>query len=107
MRRPIEDGLSLMLGAGLGVGLMYLLDPEKGSQRRQRLSQATTETLGSTGAMLGTALHAVTDTARAASHSVVEHAASWATRSRPRKPAPPASGCIDVASAWSTRPRAM
>jgi len=41
MRRPIEDGLSLLAGAGIGVALMYLMDPDQGAQRRRKLAAHT------------------------------------------------------------------
>lgn len=85
MRRPLEDGLSLMLGAGLGLGLMYLLDPERGPQRRGRLSKATNQTLGRTGALVGSAWHTVSDTARAASNTVSEHARDWSNQITPEE----------------------
>ncbi len=74
MRRPIEDGLSLLVGAGIGMGLMYLLDPEAGQSRRQRLSKATGDMLGQGGSMLGNAWETISDTAAAAGHSIADHA---------------------------------
>src|SRR3954447_2358327 len=55
MRRATEDTLSLLAGAGLGVALMYLLDPDSGRRRRERLKDATREQLANAGAMAGDA----------------------------------------------------
>jgi hypothetical protein len=45
MRRPVEDGLSLLVGAGVGMALMYLLDPDEGRDRRENLQRAAREKL--------------------------------------------------------------
>jgi hypothetical protein len=74
MNRKVEDGLSLLVGAGIGMGLMYLLDPDKGSQRRQRIAQRTSDALGSSSTMIGDAWESISDTARAAGHSVADRA---------------------------------
>jgi hypothetical protein len=55
MKRAVEDGLSLLVGAGLGVGLMYLLDPDNGRRRRARISRAAGDALEQTGGYLGAA----------------------------------------------------
>jgi hypothetical protein len=78
MRRPIEDGLSLLVGAGIGMGLMYLLDPEAGSKRRQRVGKATGEMLGQGQSMLGSAFNTISETAAAAGHSFNDRAHSFA-----------------------------
>jgi hypothetical protein len=49
MKRPVEDGLSLLVGAGVGMALMYLLDPDTGSGRRENLQQAARERLAKAG----------------------------------------------------------
>jgi len=74
MRRPIEDGLSLLVGAGIGMGLMYLLDPEAGQKRRQQFRQRTGDALNTSGSMLGGAWESISETARAAGHSIADHA---------------------------------
>jgi hypothetical protein len=78
MRRPIEDGLSLLVGAGIGMGLMYLLDPEAGPQRRQRVAKATGEMMGQGQSMLGSAWHSVSETAAAAGNTIADRAHSFA-----------------------------
>jgi gas vesicle protein len=45
MKRPVEDGLSLLVGAGVGMALMYLLDPEAGNDRREHIQRAAREKL--------------------------------------------------------------
>jgi uncharacterized membrane protein len=42
--------MALVGGAGLGAGLMYLLDPDRGSRRRARLGDAVTGAAGRLGA---------------------------------------------------------
>jgi len=49
--RALEDGIALLAGAGIGVALMYLMDPEHGEQRRayaKRRARAMMENAGST-----------------------------------------------------------
>ncbi len=45
MKRPVEDGLSLLVGAGVGMALMYLLDPAEGSDRREQIQRGARERL--------------------------------------------------------------
>jgi hypothetical protein len=78
MRRPVEDGLSLLVGAGIGMGLMYLLDPEAGPKRRERLSKTTGELMGQGGSMLGNAWETISETAAAAGHSISDRAHNFA-----------------------------
>jgi hypothetical protein len=40
----------------LGAGLTYLLDPDEGADRRERISRSISETVGSAGEMFGCAL---------------------------------------------------
>jgi gas vesicle protein len=57
MKRPVEDTLSLLAGAGLGVAMMYLFDPASGRQRRQRLTETAKDTLSSAGETASSAFH--------------------------------------------------
>jgi hypothetical protein len=45
MKRPVEDGLSILVGAGVGMALMYLLDPAEGSARRAQIERTARERL--------------------------------------------------------------
>jgi gas vesicle protein len=54
----IEDGLSLLTGAGIGVLAMYLLDPESGAARRERIAETARGTLDTAGEALGQVLDA-------------------------------------------------
>jgi hypothetical protein len=56
--RAVEDGISLLAGAGIGMALMYLLDPEEGPQRRQRLKRVAGDFMESAGTNVSTALGA-------------------------------------------------
>jgi hypothetical protein len=40
MMRVVEDSLSLLVGAGLGLGAMYLFDPNQGHKRREALRRS-------------------------------------------------------------------
>src|SRR5438874_12427635 len=56
--RAVEDGLSLLAGAGIGMALMYLLDPEQGRERRYRMRRAAGDALESAGATISSSLGA-------------------------------------------------
>jgi hypothetical protein len=56
MKRPVEDGLSLLVGAGVGMALMYLLDPAEGFGRREQLGRAARERLARAGNAATTSL---------------------------------------------------
>jgi gas vesicle protein len=94
MKRPVEDGLSLLLGAGVGMAMMYLLDPQAGSDRRELIQKAARERLaqardaasagmgqlhgaveraGNTTAVQALAAHAA-DAAKAVYHEIGQHA---------------------------------
>ena len=45
MKRPVKDGISLLVGAGVGMTLMYLLDPAEGLGRRKALQKAARDRL--------------------------------------------------------------
>jgi len=62
-RRALEDGISLLAGAGIGVALMYLFDPETGEERRERLRKQANTALDASGAALGTAWEGISSTA--------------------------------------------
>jgi len=44
MNRAIEDSLSLIAGAGVGMAVMYLLDPESGPKRRRTIAKTARQT---------------------------------------------------------------
>ncbi|WP_428938919.1 BON domain-containing protein [Fontivita pretiosa] len=48
MKRAFEDGVALLLGAGLGMAAMYLLDPQSGARRRRRIGRRASELLSDT-----------------------------------------------------------
>src|SRR5690349_19844859 len=66
MRRALEDSLSLLAGVGVGTALMYLLDPDNGSDRRERMSQSTREALSTAGETMSDASHRIAKSARSA-----------------------------------------
>jgi hypothetical protein len=55
MKRAVEDGLALLAGAGVGMAVMYLMDPDMGRRRRARISRATADALEQSGEYLGAA----------------------------------------------------
>src|ERR1700685_4024593 len=65
-KKPIENTLAILGAAGLGVGLMYLLDPQQGRRRRAAIAAAAGHAASSTGDAVGSTLHHATDSARAA-----------------------------------------
>ena len=50
MKRMIEDGISLLTGAGIGIAAMYLLDPDSGRKRRRQIASGARQTLGTVAA---------------------------------------------------------
>jgi hypothetical protein len=46
MAQPVKTGVSLLVGAGIGLGLMYLLDPELGAERRKKIQAKAGDTVG-------------------------------------------------------------
>jgi len=83
MKRPVEDGLSLLVGAGVGMALMYLLDPAEGVTRRERLQRAARDRLARAGDVASASLehlqHAVDRAAHApAVQQLAAHAADAA-----------------------------
>ena len=65
MARAVKDGLSLLIGAGVGVGLMYLFDPELGAKRRKTISKHA-----------GDSVSGATDAVRNLASTVGDHASS-------------------------------
>src|SRR4051812_16537176 len=63
MKRAFEDGLSLLAGAGIGMALMYLMDPDSGQRRRARMARAASDALEHGGEYLGAATAGIGSTA--------------------------------------------
>jgi hypothetical protein len=55
MERRLERTMAVLAGASIGVGLMYLLDPQSGAQRRKMIRDRTASTIHSTGDAVGKA----------------------------------------------------
>ena len=66
MRRALEDSLSLLAGVGVGTALMYLLDPDNGADRRERVAQSTREALSTAGETMSDASQRIARSARSA-----------------------------------------
>src|SRR5438128_1653812 len=56
--RALEDGIALLAGAGIGVALMYLMDPEHGEQRRAYARRRARQMMENAGSTMSTALGA-------------------------------------------------
>lgn len=82
MKRSIEDGLSLLAGLGVGTALMYLLDPDSGSDRRQMISQATRSGLSSAGQSFADTAESLAERARGAASSFSSGASEHADYAR-------------------------
>jgi gas vesicle protein len=79
MKRPVEGGLSLLIGAGFGMALMYLMDPQEGSDRRAQLQQAAKDRLAKAGEAASAGLDYLHETVdRAAQSSAVQSLAAQA-----------------------------
>jgi hypothetical protein len=51
----MDRTLAMLAGAGIGVGLMYLLDPQNGAKRRSMIRDRTVSTIHKTGDAVGKA----------------------------------------------------
>jgi len=80
-RRTI-GGLSLLGGLGVGAALMYLLDPEKGADRRARLRQTAGDTLSATGEVLGNTVSALSSRASNLGSRAVDVASDYIQRGK-------------------------
>jgi hypothetical protein len=70
----LENTLSLVGGAGLGAALMYLFDPDLGSERRQDVRDTAGDALASTGQALKGTMHTARDTARSVAGKISQYA---------------------------------
>jgi hypothetical protein len=59
----IESGLTLLGGLAIGAGVMYLLDPDEGRDRRKYIRKTTSGALHSAGDLLGSAYGSMADSA--------------------------------------------
>ncbi len=66
MRRAFEDSLSLLAGVGVGTALMYLLDPDNGADRRERVAQSTRGAFNTASEVMGDAGQRIANGARSA-----------------------------------------
>ncbi len=69
----MKRGLTMAAGAGLGAGLMYLLDPDRGNRRRALLRDKVTHTL-----------HRAADTADEAQRDLRNRMQGWMAETRSR-----------------------
>ena len=81
--RAFEDGVMLLAGLGAGLAAMYLLDPNSGRQRRDRLVRSAGNVLESAGSAAGGAWNSVAGRAAQIGSNVKQRAldtgASWMT----------------------------
>ena len=62
-RTGLTTGLSILGGAAIGAGLMYLLDPEEGPDRRRTVGNLATGAISASGSALHTGWDKLKDTA--------------------------------------------
>jgi hypothetical protein len=60
--------MSLVVGAGVGVAMMYLLDPAEGLRRRQRIERAARDRLARAGSMASSGLEHLHEAVDRAAH---------------------------------------
>jgi len=70
----LENAFMLLTGVGVGVGLMYLLDPSMGQRRRAMIMEGMSSATGKAGEGLGSAWDKTTETASGAWESVADGA---------------------------------
>jgi hypothetical protein len=76
----LKSGLSMLSGAALGAVFMYLMDPEKGPERRQHAQDLAHDAMAKAGTRLGATGASIGSAGASAAHAV-EHAASSAGES--------------------------
>src|SRR2546427_4301488 len=62
-RTGLATGLSLLGGAALGAGLMYLLDPDEGADRRRTVGNLASGAISASGSALQSGWEKLKDTA--------------------------------------------
>lgn len=72
-RDLIEVAVSVLGGAGIGAGLMYLLDPDKGGTRRDHLRENLGDAASATGEALGASWQTVSGKAKQIGSSAYEY----------------------------------
>jgi gas vesicle protein len=82
MKRVLEDSLSLIAGAGVGMALMYLLDPESGQQRRKKIGSSARQTYESAAEALINAADSARDAASSSSSRLSDYSDSARDRGR-------------------------
>jgi len=82
MKRVIEDSLSLIAGAGVGVALMYLLDPDSGPQRRRKIASGARQTYETAAEALVNAADSARDAASSSSSRLADYADTARDRGR-------------------------
>jgi hypothetical protein len=82
MKRPIEDTVSLLAGAGLGVAMMYLFDPDMGRQRRQRARAAAREGVATAGDYAQSAFDTFSQRAGDVAESLRNTGSDWTASAR-------------------------
>jgi hypothetical protein len=81
----VSSGLTLLGGLAIGAGLMYLLDPDEGPDRRKYIRRSASGALHSAGDVLGSAYGTVADSAsslRDRAGDLTESAGRYLRRSR-------------------------
>jgi len=82
MRRTTEDGVSMLVGLGVGAAIMYLLDPQSGGNRRRMIAEQARERAANTGQALTDAGYAIAGRARQAMDSASDEISHQASNAR-------------------------
>lgn len=82
--RKTENSMALLGGALLGAAAMYLLDPETGRRRRERLAETTGDALGRAGEAIGPAWESLSERARDLGGRLSENASAFGSAASER-----------------------
>jgi hypothetical protein len=98
IKKRVQHGLQLspallvVSGIGLGAGLMYLLDPDRGGRRRARVRDTLARAISRTGCAIGNTSRDISNRARglAAETNSLDKTLAARDTSRSQAPARPA-----------------
>lgn len=82
--RKTENTMALLGGALLGAAAMYLLDPQAGRRRRERLAETTGDALGRAGETIGPAWESISERARDLGGRLSESASAFGSAASER-----------------------
>src|SRR5438270_8078891 len=80
--RKTEDTMFLLGGALLGAAAMYLLDPDAGRRRRERIAERTSDAIGAAGESIAPVWEKISDRTRDWADRAKEYGSGIADRAR-------------------------